>query len=108
MLQELSARPTPTNPSWSIDFHITVAQILVIILVMVLKQNFIVEDTESNNLLLLTYSVHHFDNFEVTHNMIASFFTTPQVRKDNSWPFLNGNIHFYLLFQMHIVPVVLC
>ncbi len=38
---------TPTNQSWSIDFHITVVQILAIILAIIFEKNFKMEDNLS-------------------------------------------------------------
>ncbi len=43
---------TPTYRFWSIDFHITVVQILAIILAIILKKNFKMEDRESNSNIL--------------------------------------------------------
>ena len=104
---------TPTYRFWSIHFHITVVQILAIILAIISKKNFKMEDRESNSniyLLRLTVAVLHFE-MTVAKFITTSFFNRPQVKKDNGYMKVHrpksigrggSPIRLYTFYRKHI------
>ncbi len=75
---------TPTNRFWSSDFHITVVQTLAIILVIVLKQNYKMEDTPILFCLVVFTLLQRLAVFAIDHksNGLAVIFCSIEPRSN--------------------------